>query len=448
MTVIELGDVSGVPADSPESAPRAEFRQGSVRRMALIGLALLCAVLLGASARPVPAGFRQLWSAPFGQNDTMAIRDDVVYVHRDDGGGARLTAYAVETGKVLWERDTGTQMSWLHAGQNQEVLLIPGDEQTVEVEFEDGSYGVEIFGGTVTAMDPATGERLWKHPGTLKGSDTGDTVLLHEYDRKNLIAIRLVRARDGSVVWERRLKGAETAMLQLDGTAPAHVVVLGAAGETTVLRYADGVTAAQRRLPWIEQQPTLGRGSSLSTATGLVLVNDNVTQRQGKVTAYRVGTLERAWERETAENPYVQDCGPVLCLGDGTNVVALDPASGAERWRRSGYPGVSPLPDDRVLISGTGEDVQQTLIHAEDGRVIGAGARGYVLHHDREADIMMLSLSLPPDNSRSVLRRLDLRTGRSVVLGVIPVAGDGFCGGDGRYVGCRDGDRITITDVG
>ena len=98
MTMIELGDVSGVPAGSPEPAPESEFQQGSVRRLVVIGLVMLCAVLLGGSARPDPAGFRQLWSAPFGQGDTMSIRGDVVYVHRDTHDGARLTAYRAETG--------------------------------------------------------------------------------------------------------------------------------------------------------------------------------------------------------------------------------------------------------------------------------------------------------------------------------------------------------------
>ncbi|GAA0465559.1 hypothetical protein Aca07nite_61770 [Actinoplanes capillaceus] len=448
MTVIELGDVSRIPAEPPDPEPAPEFQRGTVRRLVLIGLTLLCAALLSASVPPGPAGFRRLWSVPFGQADTMAIRGDLAFVHRARPGGAELTAYDVATGEVRWVRVTGGQVSWLSGGQNEEVLLIPGNEQTVEVEYEDGSRGVEIYGGTVTALDPATGAPLWKHPGFQEWADTHGTVLLYEYDRDGLAAVRVVRARDGELLWERRLEDAQSAMLQVDGSAPAHVVLVAADGETTVLRYADGATVVGRRLPWTPLRPSTGRGSSLFTATGLVLVTENLAQHHAKVTAYRVGTLERLWERESDENPYVQDCGPVLCLVAGTDIIALDPATGIERWRRPGQVNTGALPGDRILISDNGDNAQQTLLSSVDGRVLGSGGRGAVVHHNREDGSMLLSRALPPDYNRAVLRRLDLVTGRSVVLGIIPISRDGFCDGDGRYIGCRDGNDITFTAVG
>ncbi|MBW6438928.1 PQQ-like beta-propeller repeat protein [Actinoplanes hulinensis] len=449
MTVIELGDVSRIPAEPPEPEPAPEFRRGTVRRLVLTGLTLLCAALLSASVPPGPAGFRRLWSVPFGQADTMAIRGDLAYVHRAHADGARLTAYDVATGEVRWTRLTGTQVSWLSGGQNEEVLLIPGDEQTAEVEFEDGSRGVEVFGGTVTALDPVTGERLWKHPGFQEWADTKGTILLYEHDRDGLTVVRVVRARSGELLWERRLEEAQTAMLQVDGSTPAHVVLAAPDGRMTVLRYSDGATVVSRRVPWVPLQPSTGRGSSLSTATGMVLVSDNLAQHHAKVTAYRVGTLEKLWEREADESPYVQDCGLVLCLGDGTNVIALDPATGAERWRRPGQVNMGVLPGgDRMLVSGSAEDSQQTILSSVDGRELGTGGRGHVLHHNQEENSMLLSRALPPDYNRAVLRRLDLVTGRSVVLGIIPISRDGFCDGDGRYIGCRDGNDITFTAVG
>ncbi|GGN02559.1 hypothetical protein GCM10010109_08530 [Actinoplanes campanulatus] len=446
--MIELGDVSRIPAEPPDPEPAPEFQRGTVRRLVLVGLTLLCAALLSASAPPGPAGFRRLWSVPFGQADTMAIRGDLAFVHRARPGGAELTAYDVATGEVRWARVTGGQVSWLSGGQNEEVLLIPGNEQTVEVEYEDGSRGVEIYGGTVTALDPATGTPLWKHPGFQEWADTRGTVLLYEYDRDGLAAVRVVRARDGELLWERRLKDAQSAMLQVDGSTPAHVVLVAADGETTVLRYADGVTVVGRRLPWTPLRPSTGRGSSLFTATGLVLVTENLAQHHAKVTAYRVGTLERLWERESDENPYVQDCGPVLCLVAGTDIIALDPATGIERWRRPGQVNAGALPGDRMLISDNGDNAQQTVLSSVDGRVLGSGGRGAVVHHNREDGSMLLSRALPPDYNRAVLRRLDLVTGRSVVLGIIPISRDGFCDGDGRYIGCRDGNDITFTAVG
>ncbi|MBO3736379.1 outer membrane protein assembly factor BamB family protein [Actinoplanes flavus] len=448
MTVIELGDVSRVPAESPEPEPAPEFQRGTVRRLVLIGLTLLCAVLLSASLPPGPAGFRRLWSVPFGQTDTMAIRGDLAFVHRARPGGAELTAYDLATGAVRWVRVTGGDVTWLSGGQSEEVLLIPGNEQTVEVEYEDGSRGVEIYGGTVTALDPATGTPLWKHPGFQEWADTNGTVLLYEYDRDGLAAVRVVRARDGDLAWERRLEDAQTAMLQADGTDPAHVVLIAPDGGTTVLRYADGATVVNRRLPWTPMRPSTNRGSSLFTATGLVLVAENLAEHHARVTAYRVGTLERLWERESDENPYVQDCGPVLCLVAGTDIIALDPATGTERWRRPGQVNVGVLPGDRMLVSDGADNAQQTILRAVDGRVLGSGGRGTVIHHNRRDGSMLLSRTLPPDYNRAVLRRLDLSTGRSVVLGVIPISQDGFCDGDGRYIGCRDGDDLTFTAVG
>ncbi|MDI6097809.1 PQQ-binding-like beta-propeller repeat protein [Actinoplanes sp. NEAU-A12] len=452
VSVIDLGDVSDPSARLDEYPParRHEFDRATLRRLTTAVIAGVCALLLGGSALPGPPVLREVWSVPFSDNDSMSAQGGLLFVNRAVTGGSELTAYDMATGALRWTRASDESPVWIDAATQPGVILLPSDEQVTALTLEDGSVVSYAYGGTLTAIDPATGNRLWERPGMQVYGDDGDKVLLHESGGDGQItAFRLVGARDGSIVWEQRAPaGVDRVEVQSENGVAAHIVTATPTGEITVLRYSDGTTVASAQVPWSPTSSSDGTGSMIATAPGLVMVL-HITRDTNTVTAYRATTLEELWTREFTDSAHVQDCGPVLCVGGGNFFTAVDPATGEARWSGDGNAAFGLLlPNDRLLVSGNDDAPQQTIVDVATGRPVGGAGRGRLLYRDDRTGALFLLRGLFPDLNRMAVSRLDPVTGRAVTLGALPIRDDRFCTGEGRYLACQVETTLTVTAVG
>jgi hypothetical protein len=456
MSVIDLGDVSYLP-DEPEDYPggRREFGRVRVGRLAKAAIAAVAALVLGGSGLPAPPVLRQVWSVPYSMAESMMIEGDSIYVRRATGTGTELTAYDLGTGAARWTRDTGPGPAWLGVDPQERagVVLVPGDEQTITIKSVDGSTIGYSYAGTLTALDPATGEPLWRRTGAQYGQVTGDTLLMYERSPGGMITwLRLVRTRDGSTVWERRApENADVVVVQFDGETPERVVTGTQKGELTVLRYADGTPVVAAPVPWRPTSYDTGTGSNLSAAAGRVVIVDTgleANSDRSRVTVYRTDDLVPLWSRDTIGWTNVQECGPLLCVGTAeTAFEAVDPDTGTKRWGTTGGPFVTPVRDgERLLVAGTDDEQEQTLVDAATGRVIGPGGNGNLLYQDPEQGTVTLLRDLGA--SRSAVNRLDTTTGQSTTLGVVGGGSQHFCIVEGDWIACATDGGLVVTAVG
>jgi hypothetical protein len=453
--VIDLGEVSVSPGDPEEFADgRRPFERIHMSRAAKLAVAVLAVLVLGGSGLPGPPVLREVWSAPLSEADSMVVDGDSLYVHRGsgDGGRSEMTAYELGTGAVRWTRRTSTASLWTGVEPRPGVLLLPGEDQVSEVT-EDGATVTFSYGGTLTALDPATGEVLWKRPGMQYWEGRHDTMMMFERVRDGTISwLRLVRARDGSIVWERRAPaGTESMVVQFDDDVPTRVVTATSRGELMVLRHTDGAPIVSGTVPWTPTSYSTGAGSTLSAVSGRLVVTDtglDVEADRGRVTVYRTDDLGKLWSRDTTGWPILQDCGPVVCVGaaEGT-FEAVDPETGTKRWEMEGGQFMGAVPGTgRLLIAGADDKPKQTLVDAATGRAIGTGGSGGLLYRDLDEGTVTLLRDLSPTSS--AVSRLDTATGQSRTLGVVTGGDQRYCVGEGRRIACSLGDRLVVTAVG
>jgi outer membrane protein assembly factor BamB len=453
MSVIDLGDINHLPGE-PEGYPGglrgvARFRMGWLAKAATAVLTLL---VLGGSALPGPPVLREIWSTPVSDTEAWFVEQNTVYVHRARGGGTELTAYELTTGEIRWTHPVGT--SRVNVAARNGVLLLPRAEQPDDATSVDVSAIGYAYSGSLAVLDPVSGTRLWERPGSVYREDTGETMLMYERAPTGTMTwLRLVRVRDGSVVWERRApEKADTVVVQFDGSAPARVVTATQQGRLTVLRYADGTALASGSVPWRPMSYTTRSGSFLGAVDGRLVVVDLELETSGdmsRVAVYRAGDLDPLWSREVKGYATVQDCGPLLCLtknGQGFVVEAVDPDAGEQRWEMPGVQFIGSGPGgERLLVSGPYEKPTQTLVDTATGRTIAPVVNGSLLSMDQQKSIALLLRYIDPANS--ALSRIDIATGKRTLLGRIAADDQIFCSGQGNWIACPLDGRLVVSTV-
>ncbi|MFC9677203.1 serine/threonine-protein kinase [Streptomyces sp. NPDC056949] len=316
----ELGGRSG---DSAAVMPTCSYGGGALR----------CAVsgVLAASVDPRDGGV--LWSrrstgadSDSGASPATAPVFSGGLVHAISADGMRLRALDPRTGKPRWDMDIAAYNGRvLHAGGT--VLLIAAD-------------------GTVTAVDGATGRKLWSHrlPGqtqpTLAYFGKGLAYATTMSPDGSTTQVSAVDPESGAVRWQRRISGNLTPV-----GAPKGAVCFterNMASETVALvRYAPASDSLHR--------------SRLTTA------------------------LPQATATLHGDSVYL--------LAVGGALVAVDTTTGTQRWRvetsisRGSAPAADDrhvyltAPDGRLLATDvrTGKPLGQTRprLGSEPGRVVG-----------------------------------------------------------------------------
>lgn len=442
MPVIDLGDVTAGAAAADPDVPRPR----PARRLGTAAVTALCAFTLGAATTVPPPAVRLAWELPVEEPQSITLAGDTAFVHRMAGAQAVLTAYDVADGEPKWSLPTGPDLGAVEAIPGTGVVLMRSGPVTVEKEYADGTTGALMFHRETVALAPATGDTIWRRPGEpLTGGPDG--VLLEQRDRRGEIgSLSLVRGRDGAPLWSVPTPGLQNIEVGYRAGRPRLIVTASDRGEITVLRYADGRPLRNLKSPWLATQPSAGYETDL-VAAGDRLLLVRMEAYRTTITAHQIETLQELWRATVDPFPWIHDCGVVLCLVDDNSLAGLDPATGRRRWQLPGIVSISWSGGGRLLAADSADPPVQRLVDAADGRLIGPGGTGYA-HSTPSADnsVLLLRTAAAPSGHTAV-SRLDLRTGRPKLIGLMHVGHQFGCDAAERHLLCRAPDRLVVTAV-
>ena len=436
MTVIELGYRD---TETP-STPRRVDRQ-LVHRVSAALLVLLCLATLTNSVPPRPRGLHQVWSTyGVGDSGSVIVGDTVVVPGR---AGFELVGYALADGHERWHLDLGEPVPVIEPAVGSPVLLVQAGMQTIPLL--DGSTQYN-FTETV-AIDAVTGRTLWRVRGTGSGWQATGTALLQEQTVDGRpTRLRLVRLTDGSTVWSRATPDlARWLPIGADPADPQRLALVGTGGAVRILDLADGKQISSGKVGW--DPPTAQGDYQDIMAAG---TNLYVTRSRGKftLTAYDQETLSPQWTIEPPQNgSSAYSCGPVICLAGIGELIGYDWATGAVRWHIAGVDYAEPAGPGTIITESRGTGRHSSLIDAGTGRVLAD------LGADRPPAFLgagsLITLgyttSLP---QRTVVNRVDPRTGRTFPLGTIDAIDLG-CQLSGKLLVCHHPQgKLSVTAVG
>jgi hypothetical protein len=348
--------------------------------------------------------------------------------------GPKLTVYDVATGDVRWTSDAKTFTGWLNPDPVNNQLYAP--RRTSGLQLGDSEVR---FGMDTQAVDAATGMVRWYRSGDELAVTSGEVLLGDRDEQGRITGLHLVRAADGTPVWDRTIPTALNVVVS-DGPAGTARIVYGtASGEMTILRYADGVPLVTRHL---DQPPADVRWvpQLLDGRLYDIRVGSPTT-----VTVYQTDTLTPLWRFDATGDVYVQDCGPVLCVNDTHFTSGLDPRTGARRWLLPSADAV-PIGNGRLMLMSRDQSSSRSVIDALTARVIGTvPITTTIVALDGGGLLALRDLEGPP--YRVAVSRWDPETGRTVLLGAVPGRAD-TCQVSGRRLLCLGSGRLGVTDVG
>jgi outer membrane protein assembly factor BamB len=436
--VIDL-DVVG-PADA-EPAPRP--RAG--RPVMIAALAVTVLVTLVAAAAP-RAAVGPLLSVPISPAATHLLSPDALFVADVTGDGvAELRRHPLGGGPAWSTPVPAVVLALQVQADAQVVVAMNADEST-------------------TAVDARTGLVLWRAAGTLSAL-TADAALLARYaqDRKTAV-LRRLSLRDGAETWTHPI-GVDATWRILTGPPPRRepdrVVVVGGNGTATTLRFDTGAAVARAELGVaLRQWEGNFREDYAGDFTEITSVGDSLYVVAGHdgtagLTAYDGGTLTARWQVPAVPPGRADDCGPVVCVTDLSDIgadpglvavtpeiVALDTRTGARRWAARTWQSAAAVSGDRLLAVGATDDgpPRRTLLDAATGRVVATLAAGEPVD-DGVGGRFVHADSVRP--GQVWVRSVDLASGASSVVGSIDRVTTA-CDGGGAHLICAIPDGPLI----
>ena len=357
--VIDLGEDWAV-SDEPPAGRR--WRPSS--RALLAALVLVAALLLtGASAAPRPA-FVVLGTVEAQGTSATEVGDGAVFVGAQTLGRRSVTRYPLGGGAQDW--------SVTVSGPPEFLLYLPGS-RTLMVE----SFDVEINQGRFTMLDAATGRELWTSSGrlTLDGSDADPGALLVDVDGTGATVATYTDLRTGRGQWSRAVPAYAQLVATDDDTpvAARGYLIAEADGTVSLLARHTGAVLATGQIGRLVPVPP---GDFQDQITAVNVVGDRllVLRQQGPSKAtldsFTLPAMRHEWSRSGELSGFPYTCGPVLCLGEATDLVALDPSTGATRWHLPGWQSAQDLGGGRLLGYRQGNGQQGGILDAGTGRLL------------------------------------------------------------------------------
>jgi PQQ-like domain len=413
--VIDLGLVRDEPELGPEPPRGGRWIRWSVaarRRCALAGCLLLVLVAAGGAEPPWPLlSPVRSWSP--GTAAGYTLDGDRLFV-MSQGPDSTLSMYDLPGGGLRWSVPMSTPAAQLYAAWRV------GGAAVVMTQPPDGSCC------HFTAYGEADGEVRWSRQGAPTDIDAANHLLALNVP----LSTQVVEMASGQVLWQ----GAESDVSFLPW--PGQILVT-TYRDGTVERRDVGTGQVLARRPLFPPEKTL---TGLTTVDGQVIVSYASDSRNGTVAAYDVDTLTPRWRRYGSRADWVDSCGPVICLRSGGAMEALDPATGAARWRATEWAGQEWA--GRILLFAAGPEEPQPVAVADPltGRVL-LDLRAW----------RMMSLTAPPGpdlllrgasagKGRTALAVADLTRLSLRVVGVIP--GEvSDCQRAGAILACRTPDQ-------
>ncbi|MFG1608717.1 PQQ-binding-like beta-propeller repeat protein [Actinoplanes sp. NPDC049265] len=428
----------GVPVidldvDPPPASPGPG--RGGPRRMLprpLIALVLVAVVLAGATGdRPPGPVLRQVLTAGGTAAAAFELGRDTLYT----------ATYGVDN------PNTSSAVRRYDLIRGREVWAVSLPQGVQNLVISDAAGVLMARSGTdprITFLDAATGAVLWTsaeantvavtiaRAGVLFTTDTPDGTLL-----------RLLDARTGHPVWERRLVarvffGPD---VLYDG-APSRVAVAEFDGRVTVLDYATGRELSHGDVggPLRPAQFPDLEGVLIGTVGANRMVVRRKVAGRASMTAYSLVPFGRLWQRTAGPTGLASDCGPVWCvasavpgisaLGDpsAVGVSAVDPDTGQPLWTNRELSFAFRFDEHTVLAGDDQETPEVTLRDPRTGRLLQR--LGTVV---RTRDLL-----LHPDTAAPGWTWVEIRdrAGRVRPLGVVAVGAAFGCEQHDNYLAC------------
>lgn len=456
--------------EPPPGPPARWPRRSTVRRFRPAALAATVVLVFGtggAAAPPAPP-MRAILSMPIAPEPSARFQllgDLLVVAERVESSAdpqVRLTGYELTGGRRLWS--IGRPVRWTEFGLTPAVdrLLL------LERDREHGPFQTQT-------IDRRTGELRWSYPSALQVMPGEQIALVFEdiFPAGSRIRpeARPEALPTGSATWytsytggvyreppvgvvlhgvdlgtgERRWTSPRmTRAVTLAGTAdrPAAVLTVPPEGGIEVRDLRTGVV--RHRLD--------GFGGTLSEAYPLGDVVVLVSNDPAGVAVYSSDLRQLRWSRSAAgQDFYVEPCAPLLCRPGLTDIQALDPATGEQRWQlpeRARF-----LPNGPFLIQYDDNGHTVRSLDAQTGRTVARLPGWRVLDPGRWSDqdpapgIAPMLLSPTPGRDETRMGVLG-RNGAVIPLAVVPYALV-FCRTASAVVACltRDG-QLRVWRVG
>ncbi|MEV4489776.1 PQQ-binding-like beta-propeller repeat protein [Micromonospora coxensis] len=415
MALIDLGDVREEPvADPDDRPPRAVGRPARIVAVLLVVLLTLA----GAAPPDRPAFF----TVPATPTTSAFLHGDRLFlVAPTEGSTGEVTAYAVPArgrGRLtpLWRASLPLPLGGASAS-----AYVVGDVVVVSADVSrEGTSRSHAF-------DVATGRPRWNLPGGL--ASTSEPLLLYSGDGQGAGTVSAVDPATGRVRWSvPTLPEATSFRFRPDGLD--RIVLSPSAGPVEVWDARSGRRLASRDLRpdglsvWQRAQPV---GDLLLVAR----------HQAALVTAYGLGELDRRWEIRLGLVGYFESCGPLICAhGQTGGITALDPATGATRWRVTRWAGVLTEQDGRLLVSGPGSGSQESfaILDTATGRLV-ADLGTWDLIGWEPPDGRLLAVR-PAGTERLVLGDVDVAGGRADRLDMLTGV-SGNCRAGRELLVCR-----------
>ncbi|MEV4639237.1 PQQ-binding-like beta-propeller repeat protein [Actinoplanes sp. NPDC049548] len=347
--------------DLDVAPPRAPTRPGALHRrlvpprpVLVLGVLVLVLLGLAAAVPPAPAmvpvlsaggtaaaafalGPAALYTATFGQNPNS------------------------ESGIRRYDLPAGTQVWATAVPQNVQALTV------------DAASGVLLARSgsdpRMTFLDAADGSILWhlESAATSAIALTNGKVLLRTDVGKTTARLSVADARTGAADWSRIMDNRSEVH---DG--PDRIVVIGADGHVTTLRFADGALLGEGDLG--VRLPVQQRDYATADAVVVSVVGDRIyvsRREQGKTstTAYGLPALTVDWRTTGGPVGAVYDCSPVLCISDTRWVSGLDRADGSVLWSDPAWSSAQVTPQGLVAYDQS-ENPEAAVIDPATGGVV------------------------------------------------------------------------------
>lgn len=278
------------------------------------------------------ASGRQLWQAQAGPAiQTLSVTADVVYV----GSAGQVYALGAHDGAIHWQRQLGQQqIPFLVVDAASSTLYAPVQNLLAAVNLADGTVRWQV---TLAAADAVQ---------QVVPADA--TVLIRSQN-----TLQAVQAADGSPLWQRQtgvvslvVQGQTVSTVFRDGPPD------GTAGVVT-----SGIRALSLRdgtLLWEVKTPLADENEQ--DALSADRLYRLTTPGSGALSAWRPGDGAVLWQTTLGQAVADLLATPAaLYVAEGTALGALDPATGAQRWRMLTPAGASSLAfTDGILFAYDG----------------------------------------------------------------------------------------------
>ncbi len=262
---------------------------------------------------------------------------------RGSSNDGRLTASPIVVGKFVFVLDT---RATVHAFSTANGAALWTAELTPKGEEDDEGFGGGLASegnllfaasgfGTVSALDPATGQKKWTKAleVPIRSAPTAKDGRIYVTTVSN--EVFALSASDGEIVW--KFRGVSESAGLLSNTSPAidggYVVVPYTSGDLVAFRESDGGPV------WTDSLSKTGRLSSLAQLNDIagrpVIFGGQVyaISHGGRFASLDLKSGKRLWDRDITgvQTPWVAG-GHVFVVNLDNQVMALSRTDGKVRW--------------------------------------------------------------------------------------------------------------------